>query len=110
MRTSLYLVVTNVLKSILLKYASVVQADVWGWWGFFELFCIQQLTFFKVCSMKCSYWCTSTRCMLFLVNGFSFVNVNYCCITVGGSNLITAYVFFFFSPDYRLILAIKKVC
>lgn len=45
MRSLSYSFVTNILQSILLKYASVIKADVWGWWDFFDLFCTQQVFF-----------------------------------------------------------------
>lgn len=48
MRSLSYSFVTNVLQSILLKYASIIKADVWGWWGFFDLFCTQQIFFLVV--------------------------------------------------------------
>lgn len=47
-RSLSYSFVTNVLQSILLKYASIIKADVWGWWGFFDLFCTQQIFFLFV--------------------------------------------------------------
>lgn len=47
-RSLSYSFVTNVLQSILLKYASIIKADVWGWWGFFDLFCTQQIFFLVV--------------------------------------------------------------
>lgn len=46
MRSLSYSFVTNVLQSILLKYASIIKADVWGWWGFFDLFCTEQIFFY----------------------------------------------------------------
>lgn len=77
MRSLSYSFVTNVLQSILLKYASIIKADVWGWWGFFDLFCTEQIFF--ICSIKCFYCCIFTRCMFFLLNDYTLVNLNDHC-------------------------------